>query len=281
MKINIPKLLAAILVFLSGSVIAYASLEFPDWGADASPASTHLSPHYIEKSMEETSVPNIVTAVLADYRGFDTMFETTVVFAAGLACFLLLRVLTAAPGTTRFFRHTPTGVVVEVREGGPEKLPKDVFEPIDSDWVPDDLINKTVCRIMIPFLQLFGLYVVAHGHHSPGGGFQGGVILGAALILLALSRDLRFTKNRLQESTNGLLSAIGVFIYAGVGAVSFLTGFNFLDYGGLAGILNTDPIAARSLGILFVEIGVAMAVMATMVLIYKNIASGGRMEEGL
>ena len=77
------------------------------------------------------------------------------------------------------------------------------------------------------------------------------------------------------------MSAVGVFIYAGVGAVSFLTGFNFLDYGGLAGILRVDPIAARSLGILFVEIGVALAVMATMVLIYKNLASGGRMEEGL
>ena len=281
MRFKVHKLLAAFLVFMAGGVLAYASLEFPDWGDPLSPAATHLSPHFIQKSLEETSVPNIVTAILADYRGFDTMFETTVVFAAGLACFLLLRVLIAEPPSSRFYRHAPTGVVVEIKEGGPERVPEDVFEPIDSDWVPDDLINKTVCRIMIPFIQIFGLYVIAHGHHSPGGGFQGGVILGAALILLALSRDLRYTKNRLSESTNALMSAIGVFIYAGVGAVALLTGFNFLDYGGLAGILGVDPVAARSLGILFVEIGVGLAVMATMVLIYKNVASGGRMEEGL
>ena len=123
--------------------------------------------------------------------------------------------------------------------------------------------------------------MIAHGHHSPGGGFQGGVILGAALILLALSRDLRYTRNRLKESSTGLMSALGVFIYAGVGAFCLLAGFNFLDYQGLAGILMVDPVEARSLGILFVEIGVGMAVMASMVLIYNNVASAGRMEEGL
>ena len=272
--------MAAGLVVLAGSVLAYASLEFPDWGDKNSPAATHVSPHYIQKSIEETSVPNIVTAVLADYRGFDTMFETTVVFAAGLACLLLLRVFAPSPAT-RHYRHLPTGVVVEVREGGPEEMPRSVFLPIDSDWVPDDLINRTACRIMIPFIQLFGLYVIAHGHHSPGGGFQGGVILGAALILLALSRDLRFTQTRLKEASTGLMSALGVFIYAGVGAFCLLAGFNFLDYAGLAGVLMVDPVAARSLGILFVEIGVGLAVMATMVLIYNNVASGGRMEEGL
>ena len=49
------------------------------------------------------------------------------------------------------------------------------------------LIVKTVCRRLVPFIQLFGLYVVIHGHTSPGGGFQGGVILGASFILLAIA----------------------------------------------------------------------------------------------
>ena len=231
--------------------------------------------------MEETSVPNLVTAVLADYRSFDTMFETTVVFAAGLACFLLLRIFVSDRNRTRLFRHAPTGVTVEVKPGGPKTLPERVFEPIDSDWVPEDPINRTVCRLMIPFVQLYGLYVIAHGHHSPGGGFQGGVILGASLILLALSRDLRYSSHRLGEQTNGLMSSLGVLIYAGVGALTMIFGFNFLDYGGLAGLLRVSAVEARSLGILFVEIGVALAVMATMVLIYKNVASAGRYDEGL
>lgn len=272
---------ALLLVLLAGSVLAYASLDFPAWGDPESPASVHLSPHFIEKSIEETSVPNLVTAVLADYRSFDTMFETTVVFAAGLACFLLLRIFVSDRNRTRLFRHGPTGVTVEVKPGGPKTLPERVFEPIDSDWVPEDPINRTVCRLMIPFVQLYGLYVIAHGHHSPGGGFQGGVILGASLILLALSRDLRYSSHRLGEQTNGLMSSLGVLIYAGVGALTMVFGFNFLDYGGLAGLLRVSAVEARSLGILFVEIGVALAVMATMVLIYKNVASAGRYDEGL
>jgi multicomponent Na+:H+ antiporter subunit B len=63
----------------------------PDFGDPNSPASTHVSPRYIEKVMEETEVPNMVTAVLADYRGYDTFGETTVVFTAGICCLLILR----------------------------------------------------------------------------------------------------------------------------------------------------------------------------------------------
>lgn len=273
--------LALILVILAGLILVRAAAEFPAWSDPASPASTHLSPHFIEKAVEETSVPNLVTAVLADYRGFDTMFETTVVFAAGLACFLLLRIFGIKPPGVRMYRHLATGVVIEIDRDTSATFPKEDFEPIDRHYVPDDLINKTICRLMIPFIQLYALYVIAHGHHSPGGGFQGGVILGASLILLALSHDLRRVGQHLNEPVNALLSSYGVFIYAGVGSLSLLFGFNFLDYAGLAGILGVDPISARSLGILFVEIGVALAVMATMVLIYLNVASAGRFDEGL
>lgn len=63
----------------------------PAWGDPESPASLHVSPRYIEKSLEETEVPNMVTAVLADYRSYDTFGETTVVFAAGICCLLILR----------------------------------------------------------------------------------------------------------------------------------------------------------------------------------------------
>ena len=78
-------------VIATGALLVYATVEMPDWGDPNSPASTHVSPRYIEKADEETDTPNMVTAVLADYRGYDTMGETTVIFTAGATCILLLR----------------------------------------------------------------------------------------------------------------------------------------------------------------------------------------------
>jgi multicomponent Na+:H+ antiporter subunit B len=275
------KALALAIVVLVGGLLISATVDFPDWGDPASPAALHVSPRYIEKSMEETSVPNVVTSVLADYRGFDTMFETTVVFTAGVACFLLLRRREPRPEPTRVYRHQATGVIVEMSQPPESEPAPEVFQRIDDDWTPHDLIVMNVCRLLIPFIQLCGLYVIAHGHHSPGGGFQGGVILGASVILIALSWDLRTAEMRLREVTTGLMSAIGVFIYAGVGALALALGGNFLDYAALAPLLRVDPVAARSLGIFFVEVGVGLAVMATMVFIYKNLASEGRLDQGL
>ena len=85
------KLFALIAVIITGAALMYSTVEMPDWGDAGSPANTHVSPRYIEKSIEETATPNIVTAVLADYRGYDTLGETTVIFTAGMVCILLLR----------------------------------------------------------------------------------------------------------------------------------------------------------------------------------------------
>lgn len=73
------------------ALMIYGALDMPVWGDPDSPANSHVSPRYIEKVMEETAVPNMVTAVLADYRGFDTLGETTVVFCAGMSVLLILR----------------------------------------------------------------------------------------------------------------------------------------------------------------------------------------------
>ena len=274
------KIIGLIISVLTGALLVYAAADFPAWSDPASPASTYLSPHFIEKTIEETSVPNIVTAVLADYRGFDTMFETTVIFTAGLVCFFLLRTIGRQEPEARHYRHTLTGVTIQIKEG--HKLPpSDEFERIDSLWTPSGLIIKTGCRILVPFLQLFALYVIAHGHHSPGGGFQGGVILGASFILLAISHDLRTTIERMSEKKVAILCAAGVLIYAGTGALCLLLGLNFLDYAALAPILQVDPITARSHGILIVEIGVGIAVMATMIWIYCNLSSAGKYNQGL
>lgn len=274
------KIIGLIIALSTGVLLIGATGDFPGWADPTSPASTHLSPHFIEKTMEETSVPNIVTAVLADYRGYDTMYETAVIFTAGLACFILLRVFVREEPEDRLYRHVLTGVTVRVKKGA--KLPpSEDFERIDATWTPPDLIIKTICRFLIPFIQLFALYVIAHGHHSPGGGFQGGVILGASIILLAISQDLRTSVRRMREKLDAVLCAVGVIIYAGTGALCLLLGFNFLDYSALASVLHCDPVTARSHGILIVEIGVGIAVMCTMIWIYNNVSSTGKYDEGL
>lgn len=76
---------------LLGVMLLYAVQDLPAFGDPNSPASSHVSPYYIENSLRETETPNIVTAVLMDYRALDTMLETGVIFTAGLACWLLLR----------------------------------------------------------------------------------------------------------------------------------------------------------------------------------------------
>lgn len=85
------RVLALIAVLITTALLIYATVDMPDWGDPSSPASTHVSPRYIQKTVEETATPNIVTAVLADYRGYDTLGETTVIFTAGIVCILLLR----------------------------------------------------------------------------------------------------------------------------------------------------------------------------------------------
>ncbi len=75
-------------IFLA--LLVYASRDLPDRGDPLSPASIHVSPRYIERSLKETKTPNIVTAVLADYRGYDTLGETAVILTAGLAVLLIL-----------------------------------------------------------------------------------------------------------------------------------------------------------------------------------------------
>jgi len=77
------------------------------------------------------------------------------------------------------------------------------------------------------------------------------------------------------------MSTTGIFIYAGTGALCLVLGANFLDYKALAGLLGVDPITARSHGILIVEIGVGIAVMATMIWIYYILSSVGKNDEGL
>ena len=143
----------------------------------------------------------------------------------------------------------------------------------------DDVIVKTLARLLMPFIIAYALYVVMHGHHSPGGGFQGGVILAAGFVLLVISHGLEQTKKRMSEKLAGIISCIGVFIYGGIGVLCLILGGNYLDYGRLKKIMIVDQAQARSLGILGVEIGVALAVMAVMCIIFYAIFTVGESPE--
>ncbi len=275
------KRFSLICVLLFGAVLLYGSMDFPAFGDPESPASRHLSPYYIKNAIKDTAVPNLVTAVLADYRGYDTLFETAVIFTAGLACFLLLRQFRREPPEFRLYRHIDTGVTLIIEQGGKEPTDSNEFQQIDSQWVPYDLIIQKAAGLVVPFLQLFALYVIAHGHHSPGGGFQGGVIFGATLILMAISNDLRSTIRRVSEAVSSKLASTGVLIYAGIGALCLILGANFLNYSQLSKLIHVSSVMARSHGILLIEIGVGLAVAAVMAWIYYNLVSAGRHDEGL
>jgi len=139
----------------------------------------------------------------------------------------------------------------------------------------DDVIIKTVCRIFTPFIQIFALYVIMHGHHSPGGGFQGGVILGASFILLVITQGLDRTRRRFSQRLDTIFCSIGLLLYSGIGVLCLILGGNYLHYGKLSKLLPVAAAEARSLGILGVEIGVGIGVMAVMYSIFSDIVTGG------
>jgi multicomponent Na+:H+ antiporter subunit B len=132
------------------------------------------------------------------------------------------------------------------------------------------IIVATICRILAPFLQIYSLYVIMHGHSSPGGGFQGGCIMGASFILLVVSMGKEEVLRRMTQKANDFLGSLGVLLYAVIGLACLLLGANYLDYSILP-FPGATPEKARYLGMLGIEIGVGISVMAIMVSIFLNL----------
>ncbi len=145
----------------------------------------------------------------------------------------------------------------------------------------ESLIIQASVRLLVPFIQLFGLYVIVHGHYSPGGGFQGGVVLGASFVLLALAFDLKTSLRHMSEKANAILGNLGALIFTGTAALCALMGGLFLDYSALDRIIPLGPVEWRSFGIFIVEVGVGLAVMSIMASLYWDLGSGGELDEGL
>ena len=83
-------LLPLLVVGITGAVLIYGTMDMPNFGSPDAPTQTHVRPEYLEQSPHDIGVPNVVTAVLASYRGFDTLGETAVVFAAGIGVLFLI-----------------------------------------------------------------------------------------------------------------------------------------------------------------------------------------------
>jgi multicomponent Na+:H+ antiporter subunit B len=131
----------------------------------------------------------------------------------------------------------------------------------------ESVVVTTFTRVVLPPVQTFALYVLVHGHESPGGGFQAGVILGASYILLALALGREAFEARIGERACLAGACAGVLLYVAVGLAPMALGGVFLDY---AALPVPGPAArARYFGILVIEVGVTLTVAATLVLIFR------------
>jgi len=135
------------------------------------------------------------------------------------------------------------------------------------------VIIETVSRVMIPFIQLFSLYVIIHGASGPGGGFQGGMVFGSSFILYIVVFDITAGRKRLPESVNTVLSSLGLYIYAGLGLLCIILSSGvaqYLNYGFLPFTAHFEE--NRALGIELVEIAIGITVMAIIVSIFFDLA---------
>ena len=239
-------LLALVVVMITGGLLIYGTLDMPYFGSAEAPIHQHVAPRYINDSMQEIGVPNIVTSVLASYRAFDTFGEVVVIFTAGMGVLALL-------------------LVVRRRE--------DVAKigSLNTSMHEQHLILRIVAKMMVPFILLFAFYVQFHGDYGPGGGFQAGVIFASAIFLYTMLFGMSTARRVINQSVIQLLAATGVLLYGSVGLVSLLNGKNFLDYS----VLSADPVAGQHLGIRLIELSVGITVASVMVIIFFNFAGRG------
>jgi len=138
-----------------------------------------------------------------------------------------------------------------------------------------DLILRVLAKLMIPFILLFALYVQFHGDFGPGGGFQAGVILAAAVIFYGLIFGLADARKLVPEPLVESMMAAGVLLYGGVGVAGLLLGGNYLDYF----VLDPNPVLGQHRGIFWVEVGVAVTVSGVMLKIFYMFADRGKVDQ--
>lgn len=186
-----PLLFIILLSF--ATLLIYASLDLPEFGSQFAISQQKTAVYYIENTPSDINIPSIVAAILASYRGYDTLLETLVVLIGGLSVLLVTE------------QSTPT-------------------------QVSHDLLITKLTRFMFPIIFIFALYLQIHGEISPGGGFQAGAIIAIAFILYAMSfgDETLLKLLSLKKLKNIAVSGVGLYFIAGL--YGLLDGLEFLNY---------------------------------------------------
>lgn len=238
------RLLSLCVVAVTTLILLYATFDKPRLGDPNAPVHQHVAPWYLENTPRLIDIPNVVTAVLASFRGYDTLGEVFVIFTAGIGVMFVL--------------------------GTPWSRLADAQTPLaEAKGLRHHLIPRVVGRLLVPFIVLFGLYVQFHGDYGPGGGFQAGALIAAGLILTALLDGEAASLRIVPASLLVGMVAIGPLIFGGVGVAAMLLGSRFLDYS----VLSADPVAGQQLGILLIEAGVGITVVGVLVSIFHAFAA--------
>jgi len=133
------------------------------------------------------------------------------------------------------------------------------------------VILRVTAKLLIPLIAIFAFYVHFHGDYGPGGGFQAGVILAAAIILYALVFGMRAVKAAIPPSWVRIGMSLGVLLYGGTGVATWMLGGNFLEYNEFAP--NSTHGAGQHWGILVIELGVLCTVASAMLAIFYAFGS--------
>ena len=151
--------LSAITCLALTAVMLFTVIRLPSFGDPNNPANNEVPQKYVEEGIQDTGALNVVASMILDYRAFDTFGEACVLFVAACAALILLR-----------------------RKGPPDAFDTLLYEMREPR---QNVILKTTSFLLVAMIMVFGCYVIMNGHLSPGGGFSGGAILGASLVLFS------------------------------------------------------------------------------------------------
>lgn len=231
-------------------VFLYMTARVTSYGAENLRAM-EVARRYVEQGVEETGAMNTVAGMILDYRAFDTLGESHVLFTALICVMVLLR---------RDSKNMRTYY-------------EDYYRIRSEHYFPTerDPILRCVGTLLVPSLFLFGVYVLLGGHLGPGGGFSGGAILGGALVIFACAFgdaavDRVLTRRRFQR-----LSFCALSFYSFAKGYVFFTGANGLENH----IPKGTPGAILSAGLILpLDVAVGLVVACTMYGFYSLFRRG-------
>lgn len=235
------------------SVLMLTVFSLPRFGGDEVPANNEVAHRYIADGPEETGAVNMVAGMILDYRAFDTLGESHVLFTGVCAVILLLEAA-APPRLSRKKRQ-------KLRAAAPKPR---------LDLTQDPILRQAAL-ILVPVIFVYGIYVVLNGHLSPGGGFSGGAILGAGLILFSAAFGFEQTERFMNRRTFRVVTFCALAFYSLAKCWSFFTGANGLESGISTGTLGNIFSAGL---IMPLDIAVGAVVACTMYGLYSLFQRG-------